>query len=34
MTHKQRFQERINIYLQTLDLDIREDVSHAVLLLS
>jgi len=32
-THKQRCRERINIYLQTLDLDIREDVSNAVLLL-
>jgi len=31
--HKQRCQERINVYLQTLDLDIRQDVSKAVHLL-
>jgi len=32
-THKQRCRERFNIYLQTLDLGICEDVSNAVLLL-
>jgi len=32
-THKEQCRERINIYMQTVGLDIREDVSHAVLLL-
>lgn len=32
-THKQRCQERIDLYLQTLDIDIREDVKRAVLVL-